>query len=272
MQENVITVQRQYKDRLFRRAFQEKEHLLALYNAVNGSAYEDPEQLEIRTLEDVIYLGMKNDVAFLLDAILNLYEHQGSFNPNMPIRGLGYFSRLYQEYISEHQINVYSSRLQRLPFSQYVVFYNGTRDEPDRTELRLSDAFLPEKSRAEELLTDILSKNKAEVIALFLTEYDEQAQRELDKRDAREEGWEEGQEEGRNEARVLNLLRVARKKLQKGVPVEDAADMMEEPVELVKRLYAVIEDHPGWSDQEIYEVGAFKESTPPTAPSNYGSF
>lgn len=48
------TIQRKYKDRLFRMAFREKKHLLELYNAINGSAYEDPEELDIRTLDDVI--------------------------------------------------------------------------------------------------------------------------------------------------------------------------------------------------------------------------
>ena len=136
------TIQRKYKDRLFRMAFREKKHLLALYNAINGSAYEDPEALEIRTLDDVIYMGVKNDASFVLDDSLSLWEHQSTFNPNMPIRALSYFARVYQNYIQEFEINVYSSRLQRLPFPQYIVFYNGIRKEPDRTELRLSDAFL----------------------------------------------------------------------------------------------------------------------------------
>ena len=37
---------RKYKDRLFLRIFREKEDLLSLYNAVNGSHYEDPDALE----------------------------------------------------------------------------------------------------------------------------------------------------------------------------------------------------------------------------------
>lgn len=131
-----------YKDRLFRFVFQRREDLLDLYNAVNKSHYTDPNALEITTLEDVIYLGMKNDRSFILDDFLNLWEHQGSWNPNMPVRGLFYFARLYRQYIEMHKINIYSSRLKLLPFPQYVVFYNGFREAPDRTELLLSDAFL----------------------------------------------------------------------------------------------------------------------------------
>ena len=95
MAENQLTTNRQYKDRLFRFMFQDKQDLLSLYNAINGSSYENPDDLEIRTLDDTLYMGMKNDISFLIDSRINLYEEQSSWNPNMPLRGLFYFSRLY---------------------------------------------------------------------------------------------------------------------------------------------------------------------------------
>ena len=49
---------KKYKDRVFRIVFRDKESLLELYNAVNGTQYEDPDALEIHTLDDVIYLGI----------------------------------------------------------------------------------------------------------------------------------------------------------------------------------------------------------------------
>lgn len=70
------TVNRQYKDRLFRMVFSRKEDLLSLYNAINGTSYSNPDDLEVATLENALYLSMKNDLAFLLDVVLNLYEHQ----------------------------------------------------------------------------------------------------------------------------------------------------------------------------------------------------
>ena len=132
---------REYKDRLFRLVFQKKEDLLSLYNAVNGTSYDDPDDLEVNTLENALYLAMKNDLSFLIGATLNLYEHQSSFNPNMPIRGVMYFSKLYEKHIASHEINIYSSAPKRLPFPQHIVFYNGTQEEPDRLTLRLSDLF-----------------------------------------------------------------------------------------------------------------------------------
>jgi hypothetical protein len=137
-----IKLNRNYKDRLFRLAFQEKKDLLDLYNAVSGRQYTNPDDLIITTLADAIYLGMKNDISFLVSDVLNLYEHQSSFNPNMPVRGLNYFADTYREYIDRNGFDIYGEKLIRLPMPQYIVFYNGTKEEPDRIELRLSDAFL----------------------------------------------------------------------------------------------------------------------------------
>ncbi len=136
-----VQARRNYKDSLFRKIFSGKEELLQLYNAVNGSVYRDPQGLIISTIEDVLYLGMKNDVSFLIDRYLNLYEAQSSWNPNMPLRGLFYFSQLYHGYVAEHQLDIFSKKQLELPAPRYVVFYNGASDGPDRSELRLSDSY-----------------------------------------------------------------------------------------------------------------------------------
>ena len=133
---------RNYKDSLFRMVFREKKELLSLYNAINGTAYEDPEELIVTTIEDVLYMGRKNDISFLIKDVMNLYEHQSSVNPNMPLRGLIYISMLYQGYIEQNNLDIYSSTLLKLPTPKYLVFYNGTKAEPDRQELRLSDSFI----------------------------------------------------------------------------------------------------------------------------------
>ena len=142
-----VHVNRQYKDRLFKLIFRDKKDLLQLYNAVNNTEYDNPEDIEVNTLEDVIYMGMKNDVSFLLTDILNLYEHQSTFNPNLPLRGLLYFARLFQKIVSNHK-DIYSSKIIKLPYPQFIVFYNGTKEEPERQILELSDAF-PEWSKKE---------------------------------------------------------------------------------------------------------------------------
>ncbi len=151
MNERVIqteTVNRQYKDRLFKLVFADKKDLLQLYNAINGTNYDNPDDIEVNTLDDVVYMGMKNDISFLIYDVLNLYEHQSTFSPNLPLRGMLYFARIYQK-IVDNDKRLYGSKQIKLPYPQFVVFYNGTRDEPERMELKLSDAF-PEWSRKEQ--------------------------------------------------------------------------------------------------------------------------
>ncbi len=134
-------VNRNYKDTLFRMVFREKKELLSLYNAINGTHYEDPEELTITTIENALYMGFKNDVSFIIEDVMNLYEGQSSWNPNMPLRGLFYISSLYQGYLKRNHLDLYSSVQLKLPMPQYIVFYNGSKEEPDRQVLRLSDSF-----------------------------------------------------------------------------------------------------------------------------------
>ncbi len=135
------TINRKYKDSLFRMIFSEKKELLSLYNAINGSDYSNPELLEVNTIEDVLYMGMKNDISFLIEDCLSLYEAQSTWNPNMPLRGFFYFSQLYQGYVAKRELDIYGEGKVPLPLPKYVVFFNGTKEIGERMEVRLSDSF-----------------------------------------------------------------------------------------------------------------------------------
>ena len=139
-----VKVSREHKDRLFRLIFgreENKKNLLELYNGLNNTQYENLEDLEITTIDDVIYMGMKNDVSLLIHSRMALYEHQSTYNPNMPIRGMIYSAKLYSKYIEQHDLNIYGEKLLKLPTPQYVVFYNGMDEHEDEEILKLSDAF-----------------------------------------------------------------------------------------------------------------------------------
>lgn len=136
-----LRINRRYKDRLFRFLFQDKKDLLELYNAINGSSYTNAEELEIITLNDVIFMKMKNDLSFMIADHLNLYEHQSTYSPNMPLRGLIYFAQQYEGLTAQRKDDIYGAKLIRLPTPEYVVFYNGRKEAADRRELFLSDAF-----------------------------------------------------------------------------------------------------------------------------------
>ena len=137
-----LKLNRKYKDTLFRKVFNNKKDLLSLYNALNNTEHMDDSLITITTIEDAIYIGYKNDISFIINSELNLYEHQSSVNPNMPVRGLIYFAELYKEYIDQNNLLIYNERLVKLPFPRYVVFYNGTKEQPEEQELRLSDSFV----------------------------------------------------------------------------------------------------------------------------------
>lgn len=130
---------RAYKDRIFRMIFKEKKELLELYNAMNGTEYTKEEDLIVTTLENALYIGMKNDVSFVLYDKLTLYEHQSTKNPNMPLRDLLYVANVYSNLTKDD--NLYSSTLVKIPEPRFVVFYNGTEEMEERQVLRLSDMY-----------------------------------------------------------------------------------------------------------------------------------
>ncbi|MBO7637777.1 MAG: hypothetical protein J6S91_02255 [Treponema sp.] len=141
-----IKPQREYKDRLFKAIFgrdteESKRWRLELYNALNDTSYTDPDALELNTIENVIYLTMRNDISFLVDSQMTLFEQQSTFNPNMPLRGLMYFAQLYQMHLVKLGRTLFRSTLTKIPNPKFIVFYNGTRETGDRELLRLSDAF-----------------------------------------------------------------------------------------------------------------------------------
>ena len=134
-----VTANRTYKDTVFRKLFSDRKNLLSLYNAINGTAYTDETELEIVTLESAIYMEMKNDLAFIIDTNLFLYEHQSTYNPNMPLRDLFYISSEYQKLVDKKSL--YSTVLLKIPAPHFIVFYNGRQKMPDRWTNCLSEAY-----------------------------------------------------------------------------------------------------------------------------------
>lgn len=277
-----LFVRRNVKDRLFRFVFRDKKYLLQLYNAINGTNFQKEDDLIVYTLEDVIYLKMKNDLSFIMiGSTLNLYEHQSTKNPNMPLRAVLYFARQYEIFLEENDLDVYGKTLIKIPVPQMIVFYNGEDDMPEETELKLSDAYmeadglrpslecvarvininyghnkdlmdkcerLAEYSRfiqilnewkqkesdirkatymaveqgiEEGLLKDILIRQKEEVCAMVLTEYDEKKHMKRIYRDAYGEGYDTGYGSGYDSGKVDDQKNIIRNLLAIGMSEED---------------------------------------------------
>lgn len=282
---------RKYKDRLFRLIFKDKENLLQLYNAINDSHYTNPNDLMITTIDDVVFMGMKNDLSFIIDDVMSLYEHQSTYSPNLPLRGLFYFSAMYRDYIEPMKQQLYTESPLQIPFPVYLVFYNGMKEEPERKEIPLSNLFiqnekelqpalectatllninlghnreLMEKCRilkeyaqfiqmirskiASELpfqeavesavneciskgiLSEILRKNKTEVIDVILTEYDENEFREF----LKEDSWKKGHEAGVEEERKNSIRFMIKTCMEFQLPREQILEKLMEGFSLSK--------------------------------------
>lgn len=161
-----ITVQSKVYDNLFIAVFgkdseRSKRWRLELYNALNNTNYKDPNALKLNTLENVLFIKMHNDVSFLIDSQLTLYEHQRTTNQNMPLRGFFYFAQLYHKYLIDAEEQLTTSKMIKIPNPNYIVFYNGDTNRDEDYEMRLSDAFMIEdKSGKFEWTARVLNINK----------------------------------------------------------------------------------------------------------------
>ena len=139
--------------------FSDRDELLKLYNAINGTSYDDPDLLQVNTLENAIYMSMQNDVSFIIEMRLNLYEHQSTYSPNLPVRYLLYVADVYSDYTKD--MNLYGTKAVKLPTPKFVIFYNGQAEQPDWKELKLSELFsIPDADPSLELKAVMLNINK----------------------------------------------------------------------------------------------------------------
>ncbi len=130
---------REYKSDVFGMLLEDPRYALEVYNALNDSGYQNPGMVEICTLERGISLSVRNDASFFLGMELNIYEHESTVCPNMPLRELIYVTNILEQWVRNQ--NIYGRKLVRIPRPRFVVFYNGLEDQPEQYELRLSEAF-----------------------------------------------------------------------------------------------------------------------------------
>lgn len=198
--------------------------------------------LEINTLENAIYMAMRNDISFLIDARLSLYEHQSTYSPNLPLRFLLYISALYSSMTRE--ANLYGIKPIELLPPRFVIFYNGKVEQPDRQILKLSDLYTIKEECSLELeeaveraikeciqegiLKEFLEKNQVEAKNMSIFEYDQ----EKHIKQEREAAWEEGKKAGERDM----LLKLAEKKLRKGKTIAEIAEELEESEKTIKEI------------------------------------
>lgn len=151
---------REYKSDVFSMLLEDKSRALELYNAMAGTDYEDPEVVEICTLEKGVSLTIKNDASFIInmDATLNIYEHQSTYNPNLPLRELIYFVTIIKDRLDDRYM--YSRKLVKIPTPKFAVFYNGDEKRPEKEIFKLSSAFENQMDQPElELVCTVYNMN-----------------------------------------------------------------------------------------------------------------
>ena len=155
-----MPVNLKYKDGVFRTLFNTKEKLLELYNGLNNSNFTDVTNLRINTLSDAVYMGYKNDISFVFNSYMYLFEHQSTFSPNLPLRNLFYVARLLEKELKDAII--YSKKKIPVDMPKFVVFYNGVeKDLPDKSKIRLSDLYKTKDGEVDlELVVTIININK----------------------------------------------------------------------------------------------------------------
>jgi len=300
---------RKHKERVFLMLYEDRRELLKLYNAINGTDYDNPEELEIVTLENAIYMGMKNDLAFVIRSELNLYEHQSTKNPNMPLRDLLYISHEYQKLIDNKAL--FLTKAISIPAPRFLMLYNGKEEVEDRFELKLSDLYNPkvddpelelrvtvlninlghnrelmdkcdtlneyaiyvDKVRRyqklmsndeavrravdecieENVLRDFFIKQKEEVIAMSIFEYDEEAVLDYIGQKQWEDGRAVGYASGRTEGILLQQVSSVRKNVLKGKNAQVIAEFMELDIEFVHRIAAYVTENTAVTDDELVE-------------------
>ncbi|MCL2845874.1 MAG: Rpn family recombination-promoting nuclease/putative transposase [Chitinivibrionia bacterium] len=131
---------REYKDSVFTSLFGEKDTLLELYNAIQNTNYCKDTEIQITTLESVLYMEQANDISFVIDGkFVVLIEHQSTINPNMPLRMLLYMGRVYEKIVEAETL--YKQSRIKIPRPEFIVLYNGKYEYPDEETLKLSDMF-----------------------------------------------------------------------------------------------------------------------------------
>jgi len=131
---------REYKSDVISMMLQIPEYALDVYNAMNDSAYTDPDMIQIMRLENGISLSVRNDASFFISNYLNLYEHQSTYSPNAPLRFLIYLTNLLKKLIGKRDL--YGRKRVQIATPHFAVFYNGTEKRPEKEVLKLSDAFI----------------------------------------------------------------------------------------------------------------------------------
>lgn len=309
IEEETAPLYRTYKDRIFRMLFRDKKRLLELYNALNDTEYANENDLTVNTLENAIFMKMKNDLSFMIDSNMSLYEHQSSWCPNMALRGFFYFADLYKKLLGDTDLSIHRRIL--IPTPHYIVFYNGLERVREEYTQKLSQSFenkgegcieltvriininhghnpalmkrcrslsdyacfvakirenmktmsmekavrnAVEKCISENILKDFLIKQKAEVIAMSIYEYNEEYVKKVLYEDGYDKGYSEGTSAGIIKGKIDGLTASVRKMHSRNIPPEEMADLLDQEQSVIDHILKLLREHPEAENEDIAKM------------------
>lgn len=149
---------REVKSSVFTTYFSDPKNAAQLYSALDGVPAA-PEDIRYTTLEGVLFMARKNDMAFMVkNKVLVISEHQSTVNNNMPLRDVIYYGRTIEKLVAADAI--YQRKLISIPTPEFYVFYNGDESFPAEKILKLSDAYLEKNNTPMlELLVKVMNIN-----------------------------------------------------------------------------------------------------------------
>ena len=216
-----LTVNRKHKERLFLLVFRERHDLLSLYNAKTGPTTRTRRSLSSprsRTLSiwgsKTIYplwWGMCSIFGSIKALTIEGNSVQEQKEPCLEVKAI----MLNINYGKNRELMEQCRKLK-----EYAQFIERIREYQD-SGLMVEEAVRAavDSCIAQGILADVLSKHRAEVIDVFLTDYDEELRMKVIVNDQVEEKVEEALEE--------YLTNQIRKKLAKGLSEPEIADMLE---------------------------------------------
>lgn len=158
-EKNALSSNREYKSSAFTIYYSDPENAADLYRALSHNPGITPEDIVFTTLQGVLFMARKNDMAFTVkQKVLVIAEHQATINQNMPLRNAIYYGRTMEKLIPPRAM--YKNKRIPIPTPEFYVFYNGSEPQPEEQVLYLSDSYLEKTdSPMLELSTRIININ-----------------------------------------------------------------------------------------------------------------
>ncbi len=165
-----LTTKREAKASIFTDVFGTPAYGLELLKALHPELSDYTEDdISTVTIRNILTNKSYNDLGILArDKFVILVEAQSTWSVNILIRILIYLAYTYKNYITAHELDVYSEKRVSLPKPEFYVIYTGKGERPE--QLSFAKEFFPGEDPAVEITVKVLREGKAgDIIDQYMT-------------------------------------------------------------------------------------------------------